>query len=591
MDPRQENSGGGGQPSAPGPHGTIVPIGDEWADGVKPAVVSSRSRRLRWGIAGAVVLCVALVTAAGIFVLSGAAGAKSLTASVAPKDAVAFLEVRTDLPGDQQTNLADFMSHFPGFEDRAQFGNAMDNLLNKLTGEVSPDLQYTSAFKPWMEGEVSIAVMNTGAFDPGTGYAPPSSVAIFALKDRAAAQTWIAGELARVRAAMASQAYAGTTLYTIGTGADQGAYALTDQDLLLGTVAGVEAALDTKTNGSLADNANYQAAMNSLSGDSLARFYLDPRTVVADQLDASGAILGAIAGALGSPGTSPGATPAISTASLPAWVAGSIRAESNQMVMNLAMPRQTGAGSGNHPSTLASVLPGTTVGVVEIHSIGALLAAPLAKLAGQSRTADGISLQGVQAALTLLGGTDWIGDGVAAVTREGSTYGGGIVIEATDASTASSKMALLNTYAALAGSSLHVTSRDEAYKGVNITVFSIPDSGSGKPVEIAVAAVGDLLVAGYTDSFVKAVVDTTPGTSLASQADYSAVMAAAGSSNEGSAYVDVPALEDQIGQAIMPSSPSMWKLDYKPYFDHVGGVGYAVIDGNTVILRFVVTAK
>ena len=194
MDPRQENSGGDGQPSAPGPQGTIVPIGDEWADGVKPAVVSSRSRRLRWGIAGAVVLCVALVTAAGIFVLSGAAGAKSLTASVAPKDAVAFLEVRTDLPGDQQTNLADFMSHFPGFEDRAQFCNAMDNLLNKLTGEVLPDLQYTSAFKPWMEGEVSIAVMNTGAFDPGTGYAPPSSVAILALKDRAAAQTWIAGE-------------------------------------------------------------------------------------------------------------------------------------------------------------------------------------------------------------------------------------------------------------------------------------------------------------------------------------------------------------------------------------------------------------
>ena len=60
----------------------------------------------------------------------------------------------------------------------------------------------------------------------------------------------------------------------------------------------------------------------------------------------------------------------------------------------------------------------------------------------------------------------------------------------------------------------------------------------------------NLIVAGYTDSFVKAVVDTTPATSLASQADYSAVMAAAGSGNEQSLYVDVPALEDQIGQAI-----------------------------------------
>ncbi len=588
MDPRRDGSGG--FDGAPAPVGTIVPIGDQWADGVKPAMVSSRSRRLRWGIAGAVVLCVAMVTAAGVFVLSGAAGAKSLTAGVAPKDAVAFLEIRTDLPGDQQANLADFMSHFPGFEDRAQFGNAIDNLLNKLTGEVSPDLQYTSAFKPWMEGEVSIAVMSAGSFTPGTGYTPPSTVAIFALKDRAAAQTWIAGELARVGAATSSRAYAGTTLYSIGTGSE-GAYALTDQDLLLGTLAGVEAALDTKTNGSLAGDANYQAAMNSLSGDSLARFYLDPRSALADQLDASGGILGAIAGALRSPGTSPGATPAISTASLPAWVAGSVRAESNQMVMNLVMPRSSGAGSGNHSSTLASVLPATTVGVFEIHSIGALLAGPMAALAGQSRTADGISLQGVQAALTLLGGTDWAGDGVAAVTRAGSTYGGGIVLEATDASTASSKVALLTTYAALAGSSLHMTSRTEDYKGVNITVYSIPDAASGKPVDVAVAAIGNLIVAGYTDSFVKAVVDTTPGTSLASQSDYSAVMAAAGSSNEQSLYVDVPALEDQIGQAILPSAASTWTLDYKPYFDHVGGVGYSVIEGNTVILRFVVTAK
>jgi hypothetical protein len=68
-------------------------------------------------------------------------------------------------------------------------------------------------------------------------------------------------------------------------------------------------------------------------------------------------------------------------------------------------------------------------------------------------------------------------------------------------------------------------------------------------------------------------------------------MAAAGSSNEGSFYVDIPALEDQIGQAAFSADLSRWTLDYKPYFDHIGGVGYSVVDGNTVILRFVVTAK
>jgi hypothetical protein len=163
MDTNQGPNDGFGMPrTEPVPQGTIVPVGDEWAVGVHPVVVSPRSRRLRWGIAGAVVLCVTLVTAGGVFVLSGAAGAKSLTAGVAPKNAVAFLEVRTDLPGDQHAKLADFMSHFPGFQDRAQFDNALDNVLNKLTAAVSPDLQYTSAFKPWMEGEVSLVALPDG---------------------------------------------------------------------------------------------------------------------------------------------------------------------------------------------------------------------------------------------------------------------------------------------------------------------------------------------------------------------------------------------------------------------------------------------
>ena len=60
---------------------------------------------------------------------------------MAPKNSIFFMEVRTDLPGDQRAKLADFMSHFPGFQDRAQFDNALDELLNMLTGEVSPDLQ------------------------------------------------------------------------------------------------------------------------------------------------------------------------------------------------------------------------------------------------------------------------------------------------------------------------------------------------------------------------------------------------------------------------------------------------------------------
>ena len=562
-----------GADASPVPEATLLPIGEAWAADVHPVPVSPRSKRLRWGIVGAIVVAVLVATAAGAFVLSGAAGSKSLTASLAPKNSVAFLEVRTDLPGDQHARLADFMSHFPGFKDRAQFDNALDETLNKLTSEVSPDLRYTSAFKPWMEGEVSIAVTDISSV---VSQNQPGVVAIFALKDRAAAETWVTDELSRSSIKTTSQDYAGTKLYTTGTGVNQGAYAFTNQALLLGTVDGVKAALDTATKGSLADNAKYQAAMKSLSGDSIARFYVDAGSYLASMLGSQSSGLSTIG---------------FATKDLPAWVAGSVRAESDRIVVDVAMPRTTGSGADNHTSRLASALPGSTVGVFEAHSIGAQITKQLDALGSGAAGIPADAVKSVKDALAKFGGIDWLGDGVAVVTKDGSSYGGGLVVEAGDAATASAKAAMITNLAALAGGSLKLTSRDETYKGIAVTVISIPNGPDGKPVEVAVAAKDNLVVAGYTDAFVKAVIDTTPGSSLASSSDYSAVMASAGANNMASGYVNIPALEDQIGQALLASQSSRWTLDYKPYFDHLGGVGYTVVDGNTVILRLVVMAK
>jgi hypothetical protein len=569
-------------PAQPGFYYGQPPVQPGQYGAVGPAPASTRSRRLRWAIAGVVVLAVIVAAGAGAFVLSGASGSKSLTAAVAPKNTAAFLEMRTDLPGDQHAKLADFMSHFPGFADRAQFDNALDETLNRLTRAVSPDLSYSSAFKPWMEGEVSLAVMDVG----GTNAALPSTVAIVALKDRSAAQSWVTSEVARLGATSTSQSYAGITLYLIGTGSDGGAYAFTDQDLLIGTVAGVKAAVDSKTNGSLAQNANYQAAMNALSGDSLARFYVDYRSLLASYM---GSANSAVQGLLGS---SSQALPTlgISPSSLPAWMAGSVRAESDHLVVNVAMPATSGSGGTNHVSSLAPALPGTTVGVLEIHSIGKLVTDSLSALEAESpATSD--SIDSVRNALALIGGVDWLGDGVAVVTKNGADFGGGIVVQAPDASTATSKLGMITAFANLAGAGSGLTTNTEKYKGVDIKVMSLDTGTGGEPIDIAMAAKGNMIVAGYTDTFVKAVIDTTSATALSAQPDYSAVMAAVGSSNMESFYVNIPALEDQIGQAMFSSEPSTWTTDYKPYFDHLGSVGFSDVGGNTVILRLVVMAR
>jgi hypothetical protein len=255
------------------------------------------------------------------------------------------------------------------------------------------------------------------------------------------------------------------------------------------------------------------------------------------------------------------------------------------------MPRtaQSNLGIGNHSSTLASLLPGSTVAVSETHSIGKLIGGVMPMLESQPGMTSSDGLAQIKDVISKIGGTDWIGDGAVVLTKDGTTYGGGVVVEAPDAATASVKESSITNLVTLGGATYNLTSKDETYKGVTITLITVPaDVTGGTPIQIAVAAKDNLIAAGYTDAFVKAVIDTTSSNSLASQADYSKVMTQAGSSNEESFYVNVPAVEDQIGQMY---SSSKWASDYKPYFDHLGGIAGSVIDGDTVTLRIVISAR
>ena len=108
-------------------------------------------------------------------------------------------------------------------------------------------------------------------------------------------------------------------------------------------------------------------------------------------------------------------------------------------------------------------------------------------------------------------------------------------------------------------------------------------------VEIGLTTKDNFVVAGVGDEFAKAMIDTTSSNALATQSDYKTVMDAVGSSNAMSFYVNVPAIEDQIGKAAV--SQSDWNLNYKPYFDHFGGFGYAVTDGTTSTERIVLLSR
>jgi hypothetical protein len=586
------------------PEGTVEPLGDTWAPGVQAVAVSPRSRRFRWGVAVAVVAIVSLITVGGTFVLSGAAGARSLTASVAPQTTVLFMEVRSDLPGDQRSKLADFMSHFPGFADRSQFDSRWDELLNQLTLRFSPDLGYTSAFKPWMEGEISLGIQ-----DPGVGLATTSgkcpgssglptmsdvsrsaaAEAIVALKDRSKAAAWVSGEVQRLGLAVSTETYAGTTLYIIGGGAGRGAYAITDHDLILGTVAGVKATLDTAAGRALADNATYKAAMAAITGDSLARYYIDVKTLLTRSQAAYRAVMCAM------PGVVTASLPPLASGSAPDWLAGSIYTDGGTFVVETKMPRPAGAGTASsHSTRIASSLPASTVAAFEGHAIGTALGAGIGAISSAAPSAgiDQGQLKQLEQVLSMVGGVDWIGDGTVVVTKVGSTYDGGVVLEAPDATTAKARLGNVTGLIGLSGIATGIKSRSEAYNGSTITVVTVPASLAGRKIDIAAAVKDNLVVVGYTDAFVKSVIDTTPATSLASRADYRTAMGAAGSENAASAFVDIPALRPEIASVVDTFHiVHAWALDYKPYLDHLDGLAAAVIDGTTVTIRLVVTAS
>src|SRR5215204_1424929 len=95
---------------------------------------SGTGNRARWLVAGiATIVVIALLGSFAVFV--GARPATpSLVAQYAPADASAYVELRYDLPGDQAANLAEFMSHFPGFADQAAFEQKLDETLGNMIG-------------------------------------------------------------------------------------------------------------------------------------------------------------------------------------------------------------------------------------------------------------------------------------------------------------------------------------------------------------------------------------------------------------------------------------------------------------------------
>jgi Protein of unknown function (DUF3352) len=553
----------------PPPDETIAALSAPLGQATPPAP-TRRTSRLRWFVAALVTVLVVSLTAAATLLITGQTPGSTLVGYV-DNSSVVYVEARLDLPGDQRQKLGQFLSAFPGFDDQSILDRKLDEALDQLIDRSTNGKQnWSTKIKPWFGGEIALGAAPPTAPNPGDIPLFHGLVAV-KVRDGAAAMAWLKDALGDTP--VATQSYNGTDILIVGSSNRKGAAAVADgKALLIGDEASVRKAIDSHGNGTFAQSDSYKQARSALSNDQLGFVVVDTKAYMN--------ILGQLStGASGTP-----MLPSAVKDLLPSWMAMSVRAEGDALAVNIALPHIAAMDVGdNRPSEILPHLPASTIFVADGRDLGA----NWKKLLDIYREMPGFgeALKELDTALNTIGGFDkvvgWIHDGALVVTRNGATVGGGLVFTSTDAAAAQSLFSSLRNAAALGGAQAGIKITDETYNGATITTIDVGDiqdlmgaAGAGSAfgrtlpeghLKVAYAVTDQLVIAGVGDAFVKAVLDTQPGASLASDSRFKAAADRAGGANRGLTYVDISAARELIENLIPASERAEYEKNYKPY--------------------------
>ena len=560
-------------------------------------VGSAKRRRLRWALAAVATAFIVAASAVGFSVLSSA---KSSSAVLpwAPSDAIVYAEIRADMPGDQRANLLAFLSKFPGFADQTNFDAKADDGLDKLVKKLSDGkADFSTDIKPWFGGQLGVSVSGSDLTNPGV-------LVVGSLSDPVAAGTW----LKTFDPSTAShETVNGIDITEVAhDGSSKGGWAIDGSVLLAGSLDSVKAAITRGASGALANDAGFKAASSALGGDSLGNLYVNLKSYLKLVSDSEASILSKVGGELGGAAPSVAPMPTFNDALLPGWIAMRVRAESDHLVLDEVVPVVAGMpAQASKKSTLAGVLPGGTVAEYDLHDVGSQVNNALTRLEGQP---GGPTKAQVDAIAKYVGGVDkavgWLGDADLALVHDANGFNGGIVAQTNDATASAGLFAELKNLASLAGSKAGVTIRTETYDGQTITVFeadlggltpsSMGGSASAEKASIAVAQANGLVIVGINgDAFVKAVLDTKPGSALADQAAYQRAIDLAGSSSAGQGYVDITAIRTAAESMAAGSSDlKAYDSDAKPFLEPFQSLAWSQSnDGSQSTARVVLVLK
>ncbi|MDQ3127162.1 MAG: DUF3352 domain-containing protein [Chloroflexota bacterium] len=560
---------------------SVEPAAESGTFGASGQPVRGRSRA-RWLLA----LVGVLVVAVGTYLIVSLAGARPAASSAIgwmPATTTSYAEVRLDLPGDQRQKLAAFLSVFPGFKDQSQIEPKLNDVLDRIVRAASKDSQtWTADIEPWFGGQLAIGSGSAA----GSGVAVPVVVGgdiplvVATVKDRTKAIDW----LTRTVTTLTNRStYGGAELF-VGASESEGAVAITDTAMIAGLVPAVKAAVDAKGAATLAQNDDMKAALATVDKDYVVLGVVRTRA----QFEALTKTMGASASdALA--GTQMDETV---LGMIPAWTAMTARFENDAIVATSAGPSWAiGVDTANRASQLLGHLPAKTIAYFEAHDLGPTLQTLVAKFRALPETKP--AFDQADQVLNLIGGLDavigWWGDSAVVIAPAGDgTIGGGLVIKPRDAAAADRLFTTLNGFLALGGGTIGVTTRSEDHLGTKVTILDIsnaegldPDSlPPGYKAEIAWATNADVTVIGYGATFVKDVLSAGPGTSLADDVRFKALLGRVGADNISSGYVDIAGirtlLEPLMERMAPPAEWTSYVTEIKPYLDHLDAAIQAV---------------
>lgn len=479
-------------------------------------------QRLVIALTSLLVLAGGAVVAGYLFVF---AASPDRTARAVPEGATLYATVYLQPSAGQRMNLGELLGRVPGFADEAALEGKIHEITQRLLGEAGID--YEANVRPWLGNQVAVAVRPGAGLDP----AEADVFVLMGVRDPPAVREALERELSAAGAELTSQTYQGVG---IRAGSDT-AYAVTDDLLVLARdVAGVQDALDADANRapSLADSADFAAALRALPADHVGAAYLDLEGLSAAASDG---------------------LPLDGYSSLALVLV--IEPDGLRLVGRAPFDADRASEGARHafalssePSSLAEWMPADTQAEVVVFGLSSTIAAIEDQLGATPGLEDAAAALAQLRALAALGlGIDVDGDllplldreaGLAVTGLEDGAPHGQLLLRPADPDTAAGALGRMRD--ALAERGADIDEREEG--GVTITTLALAEVGS---VSYAVSH-GIVVLALDADGVVAALEANADGASLADNPAYRAAWQLAGDRGGNEAYLDIGSVVDQV---------------------------------------------